>query len=455
MFTHSRFALGILGGIALVTSASAATGSKPNIQKFALPNGLRVFVIEDHSSKTFSYQTWFQVGSKDEKLDPALNRTGLAHLFEHMMFRGTAKHADGEFDKILTQNGVNGENATTWNDRTNYFQGMPSDKLELVMELESDRMVNLQIDQKLLDTERGAVLGELHTGLDEPSTVMSMKLYETAFTTHPYHFSTIGTEAEVQSFTKAEADYFYKTYYAPNNAVIIIAGDVDFFKLKKLVTKYYGNMVSQTIPRIQPPVEPQQTAERYLELQHAQIVQTKIMMGYHSPSILHADWPALNVALSMLTSGQGALLRKEWVETNLGSDMGGGLDSFTDPGLLELAVSVAEGHTVDELKSSLDSLLSGMTEASIEKEMDRAKNLFLLQFYQGAADISSLAFAMGEVMVATGNPMDYFDIATRVDAVKAADVHRVIKTYLIPENRTMIVGLPQAAAAPAPTQASN
>src|SRR5690606_6467320 len=134
----------------------------------------------------FTYQTWFQVGSKHEKLDPKIRATGLAHLFEHMMFRGTSTRGDGEFDRILTRSGLYDGNATTWLDRTNYYQSLPKDQLELVMTLEADRMRNLVIDQATLDTERDAVLGELAMCLDDPDTVAYEKLFEQAFTVHPY-----------------------------------------------------------------------------------------------------------------------------------------------------------------------------------------------------------------------------------------------------------------------------
>ena len=169
------------------------------------------------------------------------------------MFRGTPRHPDGQFDEILTRNGVQDENATTWLDRTNYYQSLPTSKLELVLQLESDRMANLKIEQGLLETEKSAVLGEYRMGLDDPTMMAYEHLYATAFEIHPYRYTTIGTEAEISGFSVETANYFYRKYYSPNNATLILSGDVDPETASALVEKYYGGYASQEIDRVTAP----------------------------------------------------------------------------------------------------------------------------------------------------------------------------------------------------------
>jgi zinc protease len=413
------------------------------VSHYQLGNGLQIYCVENHSAPVFTFQVWFKVGARDEKLDPRLNATGLAHFFEHMMFRGTPSFADGEFDRILTRNGVDNENATTWLDRTNYYESLPSEKLELVVQLESDRMVNLVINQELLDTERGAVLGEYHMGLDDPESVAYDKLYETAFTTHPYRYTTIGTEEEIRRFTKEDAEYFYRKYYAPNNATILMVGDVNPAQAIAVIEKYYGGIPSQVIDRIPSPVEPPQIHERPVQFRHPQLRQEKLFLGYHTPEASHADQPALLVAQSMLTLGEGALLQSEWVNTGFAVGLNGSLNQLRDPGLFIIGADLQVGHHAEELLGILDRKIGEITEATqFAREVERAKNQLLLQIYQQWQENNSLAGFMGEFIASAGDPMVAFAQTAAIEQVTPADVKQVIAKYLVHTNRTVVVGIP-------------
>jgi zinc protease len=430
------------------TFQQVRNASLPNglpVTQYKLSNGLQLYVVENHSSPVFTFQTWFDVGSAQEKLDPRLQRTGLAHLFEHMMFRGTLNHGDGEFDRILTINGVDDENATTWLDRTNYYESLPSDRLELVMQLESDRMANLVVDQNLLDTERGAVLGEYRMGLDDPDSVAYDKLYGTAFIKHPYHYTTIGTEQEINSFTASEAQYFYRTYYAPNNAVILIAGDIKPSDAVTLAAQYYGSLPSQPIPTAQAPAEPAQTIERTVEFTHAQLVEPKLLLGYHTPEARHPDQAALMVAESLLAEGEGALLRDTWVNAGLASTLYGSVNQLKDPGLFILGADLQESHTPLELLGALDRVLGQAAQSVTAPQLDRAKNQLLLSMYRQWENNGDLTSFMGEFIASAGDPLYAFDLASAVDHVTVADVQRVIGKYLTAANRTVVIGHPQTA----------
>jgi len=431
--------------MALQSAGIAQTRNLPNglpVTQFQLPNGLKLYVVENHSAPVFTYQTWFNVGAKDEKLDPRLNATGLAHLFEHMMFRGTLNHPDGEFDDILTRNGVSDENATTWLDRTNYYQSLPSEKLELAIQLESDRMVNLIINEELLDTERGAVLGEYRMGLDDADSVAYDKLYENAFSVHPYHFTTIGTEAEIQGFNKADADYFYRKYYSPNNAVILVVGDVVPAHVRDLVEKYYGAYAAQTIDRVPAPVEPAQKSERFVEFTHVQLTTSKLLLGYHTPEARHADQAALWVLQSMMTTGEGSVLNMLWVNEGLATSVGGSVNTFRDPGLFVISADLQEGKDASELVVTMDRKLGELAASPIEDEVERAKNQLLLQTYAQWMDNSSLASFMGEYISSADDPFFAFELVDAVEKVTPQDVQSMIRKYMMTSSRTVVVGKP-------------
>lgn len=230
--------------------SSANTSNSSKVYKYELENGLKLIVLEDHSAPTFAYHTWFSVGSMDE--DPKY--TGLAHLFEHMMFKATKNHPDGDFDHILESAGAEGENAFTNRDYTGYVQSLPRhgkrDNLELIAELESDRMVNLIVDEEVLNKEREVVQNERRfRNENSPEGKMYERVYELAFKKHSYHWPVIGYEEHLQRTKAKECYEFYKRYYAPNNATIVIVGDVKHTDALNIVSKYYGAIPSSKIAR--------------------------------------------------------------------------------------------------------------------------------------------------------------------------------------------------------------
>ena len=411
-----------------------------------LANGLVLYLIENHSAPVFTYQTWFRVGSKDEKMDRRIGKTGLAHLFEHMMFRGTASRPDGEFDRIMSENGVYDENATTWLDRTNYYQSLPADKLELVMELEAERMTGLRIHSELLETEKGAVVGERNMGLDDPDTVAYEKLYELSFERHPYRYSTIGTEEEIRSFTVEEAGYFYRRFYSPGNATLLIVGDVAPASAIASVEKYYGAIPAENVTFEETPREAAPVGAREAEITHPQLTQEKVLIAYPVPEVTHPDSAALWIAQSLLTLGHGSALNLEWVNQGIAVEVKGSLDQFRDPGLIILAVDLQTGHSADELTLSLAAVLgrlAGMDTKSFEREVERARNQLLLRVFSQWEDSSSLASYLGEFIITAGTPDFGFRIAESVAKSTAAQVRDALARYLVPERRTVVIARPQ------------
>jgi zinc protease len=410
------------------------------LTQYRLANGLTLYVIENSQAPVFHLQTWFNVGSRDEKLDSRLDCTGLAHLFEHMMFRGTPRYPDGEFDEILARNGAQDQNATTWLDRTNYFASLPSSRLDLLLELEADRMVNLAIDKELLDTEREAVLGEYRMGLDDPATVAYEHLYAQAFTAHPYRYTTIGTEAEIQGFGVDDANYFYRKFYSPNNATLMVAGAVRPDETLRLVEKHYGAFKPQKVEKLRAPIEPPQTSERRFEFTHTQLTEPKLLIGYHTPEVRHADQAALWVLDSVLTTGWGSKLQEAWVDTGLTVGVGGSLDQFQDPGLQTLMADLQPGKSPEQVLAALDRVLQGLDSPSLANDVERARNQLLLAIYPSWSRNEGLLTFMGEFISAAGDPLYAFEQIEAVERVTSEDVLRVARKYLISSNRTVVVG---------------
>ncbi|MGZ3687881.1 MAG: M16 family metallopeptidase, partial [Bdellovibrionota bacterium] len=332
---------------------------------------------------------------------------------------------------------------TTWLDRTNYYESLPADQLELVMMLESDRMENLNIDDNLLKTEKDVVLGEYRMGLDDPYLQGSELLYATAFTKHPYRFSTIGTEQEIKDFTTEKANKFYGHFYAPGNATLLIVGDVDSARVSELASKYYGPYAATDIDRPLIAPEPAQTSERQAEYPHAQLQEPKLFVAYHTPAVTDADIPALWVLDSLLSSGRACVLEEIWVNSGLAVDVSASLDQFQDPGLFTITADIQDPHQPTELLGALDRALAGLASAALPAQVERAKNQLLLSVYHSYDENQSLASFIGEYIASAGNPIFAFDLVQRVSAVTADDVLRVVGKYLVPTNRTTVIGRPK------------
>lgn len=445
-----RFALFL--ALALIAPPASAKTEKvrssklPNglvVQEYRLDNGMQLLFVPDHSAPVFTYQVWFKVGSATEKMDPKLNRTGLAHLFEHMMFRGTPKSPDGQFDIKMSSAGATGLNATTWLDRTNYFESLPKDKLEVPFALESDRMTNLALDEKLFKTELGAVFGERKMGKDRPSRVANDELWELAYEKHPYKWTTMGTAEELNSFTVEEGNYFYKTYYAPNNATLILIGDFDTQKALDLAEKYYGKYQAIDIPRREPPVEPVQKEAKKKTVQHPLATADLLAIGYHIPDIRHPDLPALNVLGSVLSTGNGSILEQELVQEGLASSVGAGPMELRYPGLFEVTINMAPGKSTSKAISVLNSALERIRKGELsEAELERGKNQYLLMAYEQLLNQSAIGQNLGEALVSSDNYSREFEIIELAKKVTNADLQRVVTAYFKDENSTTIQIVP-------------
>lgn len=414
--------------------------------EYQFPNGLRLFIVENHSAPVFTFQTWIQAGSVDEKMDPNLQVTGLAHLFEHMMFRGTQKVPDGEFDRILTQNGVQDENATTWFERTNYFESLPASKLELVLQLESDRMQNLRLDKDLLETEKKAVIGEFHMCQDDPDHVASELLYDTAFKAHPFRYSVIGTQKEIQSFTLEQALYFYRTYYVANRTVIFVVGDVNPQDTARMVEQYYQNYRTAPHSKKQNPIESKQTRFREATFYHRQLVQTKLLLAHPAPPVHAPEFASFWVFDSLLTSGRSSLLKEIWLNEELATSVESDIDRFSEGGLMVISAEFDGGK---KEAAKLTKILQDALQKKLLKDpkyfedsLERAKNLLLLEIYSDWEENGSLASYMGEYIFSMGDPLKPFELVEKIKSVNRKDIETLLAQVWNPATFTQIMGLP-------------
>ena len=409
-----------------------------NVNRFQFENGLRLLVIEDHSSPTFAYQTWYRVGSRDE----VPGRTGLAHLFEHMMFKETKNMKEGEFDKLLERAGAEGENAFTSRDYTAYIQEMPKDKLQLITKAEADRMVNLVINQKAFKTETEVVQNERRfRNENNPDGLMDQKLFELAFKKHPYRWPVIGYQQDLNQMTSADAAEFYKAYYSPNHATIIVVGDVVAEEVRSLVEEYYGNLAMAASPPHLIPEEPRQTAPRK-ETLRLNIQVEKLLLGYHIPQVTHSDTPALDVLQSVLTGGKSSRLNRALVDTGIATSVESyGFDD-KDPSLLVIMANLQKGKRAGQAEKVILSELAKLAKAPVsDQELARAKNKINFGFYSGLSSNFEKSYFLGHYESIAGD----FTIGIRhqeeIQKITARELKDVAKKYLQPKARSVIIGV--------------
>jgi len=411
------------------------------VKEYKFPNGLKVLLVSRHQAPVLTYQVWFDVGSLNEKTDEKLNKTGLAHLFEHMMFRGTPKYPDGKFDELTSRMGSDKQNATTYYYRTNYYESVPSYQLEKIMELESDRMANLRLDAGLLEKEKGAVVGELRRALDNPGRLAWNELMKLVYTQSPYRYTVLGTEEEIKGFTLEEAQYFYKTFYAPNNCTLIIVGDTKEETLLPLVEKFYGSMKPQTIPPLNLKPEPPQSKERKWEGKHPQATSEILLVAYRIPSVSEADIVPLSLISSHLSNGMESRLRKSLVDTGIAVGASAGLSHHPD--LFEFSVSLAERHKSEEAIRVLDREIARLQQGLLSKaDFERALNQELLSAYGGVTSNHSLANLFGEYLMISGNYVRGLEILESYKKLSASDLKNAAKKYFNKNNRSTVIVRP-------------
>jgi predicted Zn-dependent peptidase len=430
----------------LITVSMPLGAADPTIKftDYRLKNGLRVIISEDHTAPTVSIAVTYNVGSADERT----GRTGFAHLFEHMMFKGSENVGPGEHDALIVNNGGS-PNGTTNEDRTLYFETVPANQLELALFLEADRMRSLDINKSNLDNQRNAVQEERRLRVDnQPYGQSFEKVTDQAYDNPAYKHSVIGSMADLNAASVDDVATFFKTYYAPNNAVMSIVGDVDTKKTTALVEKDFGAIARQPAPRRPDLTEPPHTAERRSTIQDPLARLAQIEVVWITPPAGSADGDALDVASWVLSSGRSSRLNQVLVrEKQLATSAGAFNPDDRGPGLFHVTVLVAPGKTPDVVEAAIYDEIDKLKSTPIaDWELEKAQNTARRQ--QAAAVTSTLerAVQLGEYALFYDNPNLINTRTDRLLRVTPADVQRVAQKYLTKENRSVVITLPKPAA---------
>jgi zinc protease len=410
------------------------------VSRYVLGNGLRVLLLADPSAPVLSYHTWFRVGSKHEQP----GKTGLAHLFEHLMFNETKHVPRGQLDRLIESAG--GEtNAATWVDWTHYHSELPSSELPLIVRLEADRMQHLVLRKPQVVSEKEVVANERRFRVDDDiEGQVSELLYATAFTRHPYHWPTIGWMKDIQGFTPQDCEQFYETYYTPNNATLIIAGDIAEDAALELIETHYGKIPAARLPRFAPPKEPVQRRERHVQLERPTPA-PKLALGYRAPSFRDRDYPALALANDILFGGRSSrLVSRLFRDEELVTDAHGSVAPFADSGLYEIWLSLRPDKDPETALRIVDEELDKLRRKPVTRaELQKVKNRMELGFLQGLETASGKAEQIGFFEVVMGDGQALFSRLEALRKVSARDIQRVAKQYFDARKRTRISVVPE------------
>ena len=428
---------------AAASPATDVPGSEAIVSK-TLANGLKIIVWPDHDIPNANFYTFYKVGSRNEY--PGI--TGLAHYFEHMMFNGTTRRAPGAFDREMEAAGGS-NNASTSNDLTIYTDWFPSSALETIFDLEGDRMANLAFDPKVVESERGVVYSERRSSVDNDNFgTLLEQMQATAFTAHPYQFPTIGWPSDIEHWKLDDLKKFFKTYYAPNNAVLVIAGDVDAAQVFALADKYLAPLQKQPEPTPITTVEPEQLGERRLVVERSDAQSSIVAYAFHSGmGAGDKRFPALELLTTILSQGQSSRLHQRLVEREQAATQAGAFaEAGFDPGLLWVYAMLPPGGDMARVESLLDDELAKIARDGVSAdELAKARNLKASAFWRGMATINGKARALGTYEVFNGDYRKLFDAPSAYDAVSAADVQALAKRILRIQNRTTGLLKPVAA----------
>ncbi|HYM36009.1 MAG TPA: pitrilysin family protein, partial [Steroidobacteraceae bacterium] len=424
---------------AVQPSAPAKVTELEGITEYKLANGLRVLLFPDDSKPTVTVNITYLVGSRHE----SYGESGMAHLLEHLMFKGTPKHPD--IPKEFNQHGVR-FNGTTSFDRTNYFEMAQANdaNLQWAIELESDRMVNSNIARHDLDSEMSVVRNEYERGENNPGGVLSKRMQSVAFDWHNYQNSPIGNRSDIENVEIPNLQAFYRKYYQPDNAVLLVAGQFDEQKALRLINNTFGKIPTptRTLPKLWT-VEPTQDGERSFTVRRNGNIQI-VMLGYKVPSGLHPDAMALSFAASILSNSPNGRLHKLLVETNKAAGVGGGASFLVDPGLANIMAVVKEGESIDSVRKILIDTVEGFYQSPpTAEEMNRVRVAREKNYEQTLSSSESLALALSE-SIAMGDWRMWFRNQELAKTVTSEDVVRVSKTYFRRDNRTVGEFLPTA-----------
>lgn len=449
---RSRFVLyTVIACAFLVFDRASAELPKPEViakaiqlpvEKYKLENGLVVLLLEDHSAPFFTYHQWFRVGSRDEKV----GRTGLAHFFEHLMFKGTPQFPKGDFDRVLRANGgIN--NAFTTHDYTGYFESLPSGKLELAIKFESDRMRNLMFDLNEINSEREVVKEERRMRVEnDVGGLIEEKMWSTLYKIHSYHWPVIGYMNDLNAASIDDMKEFYRVHYAPNNAVLVVVGDFDSSEAKKLIQNYYGKIASQDLPKRDIPAEPDQAGERRATILKP-VQSVTVAAAYKTVRSGDADQYPLDILATIMGGGASSRLHRRLVyKEQVASEVS--VSSYTpgEPGMFRITVAMKPGQSADPTLKKLSAEIEAVKDKPVDdRELEKAKAAVMKDYVQALKTISGKAHALALNEIYFNDYRQMFRDLESYLAVNAEQIRQVAKKYLKPTARTVVVVRPGAA----------
>ncbi len=413
------------------------------VDTFQLDNGLTILMSQDKTVPTVSYMTYVNAGSREE-VKPGT--TGLAHVFEHMMFRGTKRYP--EYDKALAPFGPE-TNASTSQDFTRYFVNVKSEYLEDILQIEADRFQNLTFTNEIFRTELGPVKEERRRGyVDHPDGFLYSKIYEIAYTTHTYHHPVIGWEEDLEkNMQYTDALEFFKAYYSPGNCTIVISGHFDKDRTLEWIRKYYGQWTVQESKERNIPEEPEQKKERTKTfIWKDSHITPRLAIAYHGPNlnVTSSDYSALLITSKILFMESQRITKKLYTDLQLVESIDGEPDSTKDPGLFLIYANLKKGKSIEDAKAIiLEEMDTFLKQGINEKELQKAKNSLVASLFYGLNRPYAISRALGFYETVGGDYQLLFDINKRIKKLTEEEVTEVAKRIFRRENRTMLSLLPK------------
>ena len=423
--------------LALITSLmvlSVQATTEDDIQSFTLDNGMKILVLEDSSIPNANMYLFWKVGSRNEV--PGI--TGISHFFEHMMFNGSAKYGPKMFDRTMEAAG-GANNAYTSENVTVYTNWFPVGAMETIFDLEADRIAHLDIDSAMVESERGVVASERTTGLENSNwRVLQEELKGAAFRAHPYSWSVIGHESDIAAWSLQDLRQYHSTYYAPNNAVVVIAGDVKLAQVKALADQYFAPIPAKTPPREIRTVEPQQKGERRVFVKKASVSTPNVMLAYHIPETSHQDTYALDLLAAILGEGKSSRLYQALVNNQIALGVETYMPESFDPNLFYFyGVAAADINAAQLEQALLAEIAKVVTDGVTEAELEKVKNLRLMGFYRTLETINGKADTIGTYELFMGSYKKLFSAPEDYSKVTPEDIQRVARQYFTRANRTV------------------
>lgn len=408
--------------------------TEDDIQSFTLDNGMKILVLEDSSIPNANMYLFWKVGSRNEV--PGI--TGISHFFEHMMFNGSAKYGPKMFDRTMEAAG-GANNAYTSENVTVYTNWFPAGAMETIFDLEADRIARLDIDAAMVESERGVVASERTTGLENSNwRVLQEELKGAAFRAHPYSWSVIGHESDIAAWSLEDLRQYHSTYYAPNNAVVVIAGDVKLAEVRAMADKYFAPIPAKAPPREIKTLEPEQKGERRVFVKKASVSTPNLMLAYHIPETAHPDHYALDLLAAILGEGKSSRLYQALVNNQIALGVETYMPESFDPNLFYFyGVAAADINAAQLEQALLAEIAKVVTDGVTEAELEKVKNLRLMGFYRTLETINGKADTIGTYELFMGSYKKLFSAPEDYSKVTPEDIQRVARQYFTRANRTV------------------